>query len=200
MATKRLPVHEVEDDEIEDDALEDDGPDIEVDDELIDASTEVEMDDLFGPRELTIEDWDEDEYFVVRADDMPVPIGGRDTYPFKGRHVYVSRMTPQIIQLIPGQMLIAKKKNDTMRMVELAEKLYVALSRVILGWDLPDPTDPLRRPLETPYGNPEAIQMLPNEAVNWLVGKVAAGGEQVPEKKGSSSTPRTRSAQLTRVR
>lgn len=195
MATKRR----IDEDEIEDEALED-GPDIEVDDELIDASTEVEMEDLFGPRALTIEDWDEDEYFVVRADDMPVPIGGRDTYPFKGRHVYVSRMTPQIIQLIPGQMLIAKKKNDTMRMVELAEKLYVALSRVILGWDLPDPTDPLRRPLETPYGNPEAIQMLPNEAVNWLVGKVAAGGEQVPEKKGSSSTPRTRSAQLTRVR
>lgn len=196
MATKRIERDEVEDE----DEIMDDGPEIEVDDELIDASTEVEMDDLFGPRALTINDWDEREYFTLKADEMPVPIGDRDTYPFKGRRIYVSRMTPQIIQLIPGQMMIAKKKNDTMRMVELAEKLYVALSRIILSWDLQDPTDPLRRELPSPYGNPDAIQMLPNEAVNWLVGKVAAGGEETSEKKGSSSTPRTRSAQLTRVR
>ena len=196
MATKRTV--ELVDDDDDDDIL--DGPEIEVDDELIDAATEVEMDDLFGPRALTIDDWEEDEYFTLKADDMPVPIGGRDTYPFKGRHVYVSRMMPQIIQLIPGQMMIAKKKNDTMRMVELAEKLYVALSRVLLGWDLPDPTDPLHRPLPSPYGNPDAIQLLPNEAVNWIVGKVASGGDAVSEKKGSSPTQRTRSAQLTRVR
>lgn len=195
MATKSRTEHDEDEDEIQDD-----GPDIEVDDEIIDASTDIELDDLFGPPALTIEDWDEDVYFTLKADEMPVSIGGKETFPFKGRHVYVSRMTPQIIQLIPGQMMIAKKKNDTMRMVELAEKLYVALSRIVLDWDLTDPTDPLRRPLPSPYGNPDAIQMLPNDAVNWLVGKVAQGGEQAAEKKGSSSTPRTRSAQLKRVR
>jgi hypothetical protein len=194
MATKsNRPNHDEDEDEI-------DGPEIEVDDEIIDASTDAEIEDLFGPRDLTIDDWDEETYFTLKADDMPVPIGGVDTYPYKGKRVHVSRMMPQVIQLIPGQMMIAKKRNDTMRMVELAEKLYVALSRVVLAWDLTDPTDPLHRPLPSPYGNPDAIQVLPNEAVNWLVGKVASGGDKATEKKGSSSTPRTRSAQLTRVR
>lgn len=196
MATKRT--NDRDEDEIDD--IQDDGPEIEVDDDVIDASTDTELDDLFGPRALTIDDWDEEQYFTLKADEMPVTIGGHETFPFRGKRIYVSRMTPQIIQLIPGQMMIAKKKNDTMRMVELAEKLYVALSRIVLDWNLTDPTDPLKRPIPSPYGNPDAIQMLPNDAVNWLVGKVAAGGEQTSEKKGSSSTPRTRSAQLTRVR
>lgn len=194
MATKTTKgVHDEDEDE-------DIGPQIDVDDETIEAAQDTEIEDIFGDdTPLTIDDWDQAAYFTIKTDDMPVPVGGKDTFPFKGGHIYVSRMVPQALQLVPGQMMIAKKQGDNMRMVLLVEKLYATLSKVLLDWDLHDPTDPRQRPLPSPYGNPDSIQALPNEAVNWIVGKVV-GGEQSNEKKGSSSTPRTRSAQLTRVR
>lgn len=194
MAKTTKGVHDEDEDE------DIDSPQIDVDDEIVEASQDTELEDIFGDDvALTIDDWDDATYFAIKADEMPVPIGGKDTFPFRGKRIYVSRMIPQALQLVPGQMMIAKKQNDNMRMVTLVEKLYATLSKVLLDWDLTDPTDPLHRRLPSPYGNPDAIQALPNESVNWIVGKVVSG-DQSNEKKGSSSTPRTRSAQLTRVR
>lgn len=118
---------------------------------------------------------------VGRVMDGDTIIDEGTAYPVhEGERVAILPAASVQESIILGQ--ISREATADRNTGELFERLCQMLSHRVIEWDW---TDLQWEPLPQPYGNADAIAMLTNEEVLWLIG-VAMGQESRDERKNGS--------------
>ena len=128
--------------------------------------------------------------------DGSVAVKGTTLYPFEGQTMWLLR-TMSLGTAFSTAGLVRDQGNQLTTMRHF-QALCARLADLLAHWTL---TDLQRRPMPQPYGNPEALERLTADQINWIMGKVmvedeAAEGKGVRGARNSSrpsrSTTRTK--------